>query len=140
MAKFLPPVLRAYASYDPNEASDAAGLECKDASRAIQSQKDEADINTIVRNFGITGRVPENLRVPSYGDFEFVGDYRTAIEAVREAEASFMRVPAETRLRFQNDPQKFLEFCSDPRNLDEMRSLGLAVPATPPQGSQGEPN
>ena len=32
-----------------DEASVEAGLECKDDSLAVQSQKDEADINTIVR-------------------------------------------------------------------------------------------
>ena len=122
-------VVRAYESYDADAVSNATGLRCEDASLTVQSQKDEADINTIVRNFGITGKIPQNVRVPTYGDFEFVGDYRSALEAVRAAEKSFMEMPAEVRYRFQNDPQAFVEFCSDPGNVDEMRKLGLAVPA-----------
>lgn len=125
-------IVRAYRNYDVDFESDATGLECRDESRAVQSQRDEADINTIVRNFGITGALPQGVRVPTYGDFDTVDDYRSAIEAVRAAEASFMAMPAEVRSRFQNDPQQFVEFCSDPGNLEEMRKLGLAVPPPPP--------
>lgn len=128
MAKFVAESVRSYRGYDPDVVSNATGLKCEDVSLAVQSQRDEADINTIVRNFGITGRLPENVRVPSYGDFAIVDDYRSAIHAVRDAEASFMSMPAEVRSRFQNDPQQFLEFCSDYANLEEMRKLGLAVP------------
>lgn len=123
---FSKPVLRAYGSYDPNVASDEAGLECLDPSLAIQSQKDDADINTIVRNFGITGKMPENVRIPTYGDFEFVGSYQDALHAVREADASFMQLPADVRSRFENNPQNFLDFVSNPDNAEEMRMLGLA--------------
>lgn len=119
--------VRAYRSYDVDAVSNATGLACKDPSKAVQSQRDEADINTIVRNFGITGKMPENVRVPTYGDFDVVGDYRTAIEAVRSAEDSFMKMPADVRSKFDNDPQAFLDFCMNPDNLEEMRSLGLAV-------------
>lgn len=119
--------VRAYRAYDADAVSEETGLRCEDVSKAVQSQKDEADINVIVRNFGLTGKIPEGIRVPEFGDFEFVGDYRTAIEAVRAADASFMALPAEVRSRFENDPQRFLEFCADAGNLEEMRKLGLAV-------------
>lgn len=125
--------VRTEGNYDADGLSTETGLRCLDASRTIQSQKDEADINVIVKNFGITGKMPENVRVPRFGDFEMVGDYRDAIHAVREAEASFMAMPANVRSEFENDPQLFLEFCGDPANLPRMRELGLAVPLpTPP--------
>ncbi|WNK12646.1 MAG: internal scaffolding protein [Microvirus sp.] len=120
---------RAPYNYDADEHSwKTAYVEDMD-SKTIQSQKDEADINNIVRMFGVTGRLPQNVRTPSYGDFTGVDDYRTALEAVRAAERSFMELPAETRSKFANDPQQFLEFCDNPDNLEEMRKLGLAVPA-----------
>lgn len=111
------------------------GLECKDESRAVQSQKEEADINTIVKRFGLTGQLPQSVRVPTYGDFgDEVFDYTSAMLAIRRADESFMAMPADVRARFQNDPQQFVEFCSDEKNLDEMRKLGLAVPkAEPPK-------
>lgn len=121
-------------NFDRREWSDENGLTCLDNSRAVQSQKDDADINTIVRNFGITGRLPESVRVPEYGDFEGISDYREAIHAIREAEDSFMSMPSELRNRLGNSPQRFLEWCADAGNLEEMRRLGLAVTpkASPP--------
>jgi phage internal scaffolding protein len=127
---------RALYGFDADEHSLAHSLECRDVSLAVQAQKDEADINTIVRNFGVTGKLPENVRVPSYGDFDIVTDYRSAIEVARAAEKSFMAMSAEVRARFENDPQQFLDFCENPANLEEMRKLGLAVPA--PQPSESE--
>lgn len=114
-------------------------LYCEDPSLAVQSQKDEADINTIVRNFGVTGTVNGPVVLPSYGDFDGVDDFRSALEAVKAAEAAFLSVPANIRERFHHDPQAFLEFCENPKNLPELRALGLAnpepalSPATPAQ-------
>lgn len=106
-------------------------LICEEPSLAIQSQKAEADINTIVRNFGVTGRLPQAVRLPTYGDFHGVSDYRSAVEAVREAEASFMAIPAKVRAEFNNDPQAFADFCLDPNNLKQLQEWGLApAPAT----------
>lgn len=123
-------------SYDRLEVSDATGLYCDDPSLAIQSQKAEADINNIVKAFGVTGRLPESVRLPSYGDFDGVSDYRSAIEAVRQAEASFLQVPANIRATFDNNPQLFLEYCSNPSNLAQLREWGLAPT---PEGSARPP-
>lgn len=109
-------------------------LICEDPSLAIQSQKAEADINNIVRNFGVTGRLPQAVRLPMYGDFHGVSDYRSAVEAVREAEASFMAIPAKVRAEFNNDPQAFADFCLDPNNLKQLQEWGLApAPAATPE-------
>jgi len=128
------PAVRTTWNYDRKAVSELTGLNCTDPSLAVQSQKDEADINTIVRNFGVTGKLPESVRQPMYGDFTEVYDYRTALEAVRSAEASFMSLPSDLRARLGHDPQAFLEYCANPDNLEEMRKLGLAiVPPTPPE-------
>lgn len=103
------------------------GLECRDASLANQSSAEECDINVIVRRFGLTGQVPnQGIRLPTYQDFEDIFDFQTAMNAVRAAEQEFMKVPADIRSRFGNDPQQFVEFCSDEKNIDELRKLGLA--------------
>ena len=125
------PFVRNPYNYDTAEASDESGLRCEDPSLAVQDQRDEVDINTIVRRFGLTGQLPEDVRVPTYGDFTGVSDYHSAMNAVRMAGESFMAMPAEVRSRFGNDPGNFVAFCSDPANLDEMRKLGLAVAASP---------
>lgn len=104
-------------------------LECKDPSLAQQSFKDDADINVLLERFKVTGVMPQGVRVPTYGDFSGVQDYRSAMEAIRRAENAFMDMPAHVRSRFQNDPQKFMEFFSDPKNRDEAVKLGLVLPA-----------
>lgn len=127
--------------YDSDKVSEDTGLECKDVTLAQQHQADEADINTIVRRFGVTGQLPEPVRAPTFGDFTDVFDFRSAQDAILEANRSFMAMPADVRARFGNNPQFFVEFCSDPANLPELRKLGLAiaevvaptvVPAVPP--------
>lgn len=128
---------RAPFNYDADKVSTETGLKCEDMSLAQQNQKDEVDINFIVRKFMKTGELPDNYRAPRYGDFTEITDFQTALNAVNTAEESFMMLPADLRSRFGNDPQAFVAFCSDERNLDEMIRLGLAkkrpdVPATPP--------
>lgn len=95
-------------------------------SMTVQAHAEDADLNVLMMRFGITGKMPENVRVPQYGDFTGVSDYRSAIEAVREAEARFNEMPANVRQFFANDPQNLLLFASDPANLPRMREMGLA--------------
>jgi hypothetical protein len=116
-------------NYDADEASLESGLVCEDKTRAQQSFKDECDINTIVKRFGVGYDMPEGVRPPTFADFEEVFDFQSAMNAVVEADRSFMALDADTRARFNNEPARFVAFCSDSKNLDEMRSLGLAVPA-----------
>lgn len=112
-------------------------LECKDPSLAQQNFKDEVDVNVLMERFKVTGQMPQGLRVPSYGDFSGVSDFRSAAESVRAAQDAFLALPAKLRNRFQNDPQAFLEFCSNPDNRDEMVSLGLIdAPAAPAASSE----
>lgn len=125
-------VVRSLYGYDAEAVSRETGLVCPDVSRARQSEAEEADINTIVRNFGITGRMPSGVRAPVYGDFDLVSDYQSALEAVRAADAAFLAMPADVRRRFGDDPQAFVEFCSDEANREEAIKLGLIVPPEVP--------
>lgn len=129
-------IMRSAYAYDVDEASLETGLRCEDVSRTVQSQKDDADINVIVRRFGLTGTMPVGLVPPVYQDFDGVFDFQSAQNAVIRARDSFMAMPAEIRKRFNNDPQEFVVFCSDEKNLPEMRKLGLAVPE-PPKPADG---
>lgn len=116
-------------AYDDFEfESLLTGLECKDVSRTVQSSRDEVDINTVVRRFGLTGQLPTDLAVPQFADFTEIFDFHSAMNVVAEAKDAFMQMPADVRARFVNDPQEFVAFASDPANLEEMRKLGLAVP------------
>lgn len=123
------PFVRSAFNYDPAVVSDETGLKCQDLSLAKQSFADEVDINTIVRRFGLTGELPQNVRIPQSGDFTDVQDFHSAMNAIRMAQESFDAMPAEVRARFQNDAEKFVEFCLDDKNRAEAEKLGLVDPS-----------
>lgn len=114
-------------------------LECLDPSLAQQNFKDEVDINVLLERFKVTGQLPQNVVLPTYGDFTGLSDYQTAMAAVLRAKDQFNALPADIRNRFANNPQQFLEFCSDEANLPELRKMGLANPL-PVQQDQAKPD
>jgi phage internal scaffolding protein len=119
------PFLRTAYNYDMNAASNESGLHCEDASLTQQHFKDETDINNILRQFNVTGLLPEAPLSPRYGDFTGIGDYHSALNAVIAAEDEFMTLPAELRARFENDPAQLIDFLSDENNRSEAEKLGL---------------
>lgn len=119
------PFLRTAYNYNTNAASDESGLMCEDMTLTQQHPKDECDINNILRQFNITGQLPQNPLTPRYGDFSNVVDYHTALNAVIAAENEFDGLPAQIRARFENDPAQLIEFLENPDNLNEAIELGL---------------
>lgn len=114
------------------EKSVAAGIAFDPDEGLTQQQfAEEVDINTIVKRFGLTGQLPENLRMPVSGDFTGVSDFQSAMNLVVAAEEEFMRVPAEVRARFNNDPGQLMAFLDDAKNREEAIKLGLVTP--PPE-------
>lgn len=122
-------VLRAMYGYDGDAVSEETGLKCLDASMAEVDQQKDTDINVIVARFGITGQLPAagSLPLVTNGDFAEALDLRGALDLMRSADDAFMALPADVRTRFGNDPVEYVNFCSDPANVDEMVRLGLAV-------------
>lgn len=116
---------KAVNAYDTMEESDACAIKDFGPSLTVQSHSEDADINVIVRRYGLTGQMPQNPRVPVYGDFDGISDYGSALRAVREADEAFMELPPEVRARFENDPQKLLAFVEDDANIAEAVKLGL---------------
>lgn len=94
-------------------------------SRTQQHFAEEVDINTIVKRFGLTGELPEGVPHIMQGDFTNVVDFQSAMDLIVAAREAFMEQPAHIRARFDNDPQKFLDFTSSKDNLDEAIKLGL---------------
>lgn len=127
-----PIFLRSGFNYDRDAASLEAGFACAvDDDKTQQSFKDEVDINTIVKRFGLTGQLPDDFSMPMQGDFADVPDFQTALNLVISAQEEFMKVPAEVRARFANDPGELMAFLGDAKNRDEAIKLGLVVP--PPE-------
>lgn len=118
-----------------------------------QEFAEECDINVIMAQYERTGVISHVAeREPIYYDFTAVPDLMTAMSVMQDAETAFMSLPAKVRRDFDNDPLKFVDFASNPDNLDEMRKYGLAppapkepleaaplVPATPDKGGAVKP-
>lgn len=64
---------------------------------------------------------------PKYGDFANPLSYQESLNLVIHAQEQFNSLSSRVRERFANDPQKFLEFTSNPENAEEMVKLGLAT-------------
>lgn len=116
---------RKHFDYDVEAASDEATIKDQGKSLTVQSMSEDADINVLMHRFGVTGKMPESVRLPEYGDYSEVTDYRSALDAIREAERDFMRLPAKVRAEFDNDPQKLLQFVMDDGNMARAVELGL---------------
>lgn len=132
--------LRTPYNYDTNKASDESGLRCKDKSLTVQSMAEEADINVILKRFGVTGQLPQGVRIPIYEDFEGVFDFHSAMNLIAEAREGFDRLPADVRAKFNNDPGQLVDFVSDPANADKLADIGLANPKATPEKVSPSPD
>jgi len=122
--------LRTPYNYDRDAATNESGLACEEPSLAQQHYKDECDINNILRQFNITGLLPESPLSPRYGDFTGIGDYHTAMNRVIAVQDEFEALPAQIRARFDNDPAQLIEFLENSDNRPEAEELGLVEKAT----------
>lgn len=120
--------LRLVGVYDADQLSHDTGLRCEDESLTHQEFKDESDINTIIDRFGIGENPIEALKWVTDVDIANAPDnYMDVMNQLNEARDQFMTLPAKLRAQFDHDPGQFVSFVSDPKNIDEMVRLGLAV-------------
>lgn len=78
------------------------------SSRNIVQQhlKEEVDVNTIVRRYGLTGTMPVlEPATAMYGDFTGIEDLESAMERVDDVRRRFAALPAEVRDLYRNDPR-----------------------------------
>lgn len=116
---------RAYGDFDAVENSDASALRDFDPSQTVQSDRDDADINVLIERFGLGEVMASGVPMPSLLDYADVSDFQSAMNAIVKGREAFAQMPPKVRSRFDNDPQKFLEFCEDPGNREEALALGL---------------
>lgn len=115
------------------EPSVRTGCDPGGPSATRQEFADECDINVLMAKYEATGIMPPvNGRTPMFGDVSAVPDLRLALEQIEQATESFMSLPAVVRKEFDNDVVRFVEYASDPSNVDQMRKWGLATMPPPP--------
>lgn len=119
-----------------DEARDAIERKATDAintepSMTQQHHAEDADINVLVRRFGITdGAIPPAVIDPAYyGDFTDAADFRTQLDRIHQAKEHFMELPADLRSRFNNDPTELFAWVSNKDNADRAIELGLLAKA-----------
>lgn len=92
-----------------------------------QAPKDETNANVIMEKWIQQGQFPRGpAGTPMYGDFSSGLSYQECLDRVSQAQIEFQALPSRVRTACKNDPAEFLEMCSDPGKLEELRALGLA--------------
>lgn len=111
------------------ERSMACTVFCHpDEDMAVQSDRDDADINVIIRRYNATGIAPRPGSVPYFADVVDGFDLHVAMQVTREAQESFDLLPSDVRSRFSNNPNFLAEFLGNPDNRYEAAKLGLLRP------------
>lgn len=111
-----------------------------DEIRTVQSERKEADINSIIARFEKSGMVSLlNKSEPFYGDVSEFDGLQDAFIKVEEANKLFMGMSAEIRSRFGNDPVSMISFLADPANRKEAEDLGMVVPPVVPKAEVSAP-
>lgn len=130
--KTVPPAVAHHDFYATNGGVHSTSFE--GASMTRQEFAEECDINALMKRYEghDIGAIMRSTQEPRYVDFTAVPytllDY---MQLMQEAEAAFMTLPAVVRREFDNNAHMFVDFASDPENLDQMRTWGLAPPAKP---------
>lgn len=127
-----PPFIRTMYNYDRDGRSNATGTICPEPTRAIQSFKDETDINLLMKRYSMTGEMPQYIRPVLPEEYDDVTDFASAMNTVRRASEAFMQLPSGVRARFQNNPQVFTEFFAHEENREEAIKMGLIIPRPAP--------
>lgn len=94
-----------------------------------QEFKLEADINTIVNRFGLTGQIA--LRPPVFGERDFDIDLHTGFIAIEEAQRGFLALPRELRAKYRN-PQGLLNAVHDGSFKTDLEELASRPEGAPP--------
>lgn len=111
------------------EKRDPTALYCDDPSLTQQHFAEECDINEILKRSEQGKPIPVNQKMAMYGDFTVVPkSLSEAFGMIKQANDLFMSLPWQVRERFQNDPQRMIEFLNDEKNRDEALKLGMVNP------------
>lgn len=119
---------RGLRQYDAKMVSDMTSLDSGTEVITQQHFKDEVDINTIVRRFGLMD-LPQWNNGGVYGDFTGIVDFDSALAKIKSTEEAFMRLPAELRDKFDNDPAELVRYA---QSVTEPEFDAFVAPPVPP--------
>lgn len=125
-------------NHDRDAESARTGTLNLEPTRTQQHQAEEADINTIVRRFGVTGQLPQVNLPPTYADFSEAETYEEMMNIIAKANSSFYGLPADIRAKFSNNPgiyTTYLNEAVESGNIEALQEMGLQITRKP-----GEPD
>lgn len=103
-----------------------------------QTQKDQCDINNIMKKYlGKIHLVPTPTQ-GKYGDFSQLPSYQQSLHIIKEAQDSFNSLPAQVRKKFSNNPSEMIQFLEDETNNEEAYKLGLKIKPEIKQPTEAE--
>ena len=104
-----------------------------------QSLAEELDVNRIIKRYQDTGHLQKASEFEGlYGEFGSL-DLREAIEKVEKANELFMEVPSKIRAQFENDAGAWIDFVTNPDNIEQVRAWGMAPEPEPAPEPAPEP-
>ena len=105
-------------NYDADEVSRETGLQCDDVTLTKQEFKEDSDLNSMIRRFGI-----EMVEEPKWSEFDasaIPDNFMDLQQQLAEGAEAFNALPAEVRSKHDNNPQKFLDwFKEESKRLDK---------------------
>lgn len=104
------------------------------------AEREQADINSIIAKWIKTGSTVQPGVHAKYGDFTGVVDFHEAVNRVKEAEESFLRLPIAVKRACDQDPGKFLDLVYSAETREELEELGLVTEMAPADAPQPEPD
>lgn len=96
----------------------------------------DCDINNIVAMYKKGRPMPFTVTPGMFADVSEMGDYKTAVDVLMEAEILWRRLPLEVRQKAGGSPAAFLDYVNDPENAESLVDMGLVTAAPEAKVSQ----
>ena len=115
-----------FTKYNPQKV---VGFSSEMPSKVQDQFADACQTDTIIRKYNMMGVNPFIAEGGSqYLDTTQIPSFLAAQNAQVKVKEYFEGLPSDIRLEFNNDPMKFAEVVSDPRNADYLRDIGILEP------------
>lgn len=94
-----------------------------------QALADELDVNKIIKRYGGNLQAVQQAHnfEALYGEFTSF-DLAEALQKADKARELFLQVPSAVRNEFNNDAGAYIDFATNPDNIEQMREWKLAPP------------
>lgn len=113
------------------------GFSSEMESKVQEQFADACQTDTIIRKYNMMGVNPFIAAGGSqYLDTTDIPSFVAAQNAQIKVKEYFEGLPSDIRLEFNNDPMRFAEVVSDPKNADYLREIGVLAPL--PADTEGE--